>query len=108
MCVKGRKFKVNPEGFCGEEQWDGTDHGRRVGLPLPLSADLALDAFSDRQLTRSLADLCQIGSREAIGHLCQEVQVHILLKKRKRVSTMERLRRKQTFSLRNDVRRRLI
>lgn len=60
-----------------------TDHGRRVGLPLPLSADLALDAFSDRQLTRSLADLCEIGSRKAIGHLCQEVQVHVLLKKEK-------------------------
>lgn len=58
-----------------------TDHSRRVGLPLPLSADLALDAFSNSQFTCPLADLCKIGSRKAIGHLCQEVQVHILLKK---------------------------
>lgn len=83
MSVRARRLKVNHEAFCGGGR-GATDHGRGVGLPLPLSADLALDAFSDRQLTRSLADLCKIGSRKAIGHLCQEVQVHILLKKRKR------------------------
>lgn len=50
-----------------------TDHSRGVGLPLSLSADLILDALSDGQLTRPLADLCKVSSRETIGHLCQEV-----------------------------------
>ena len=58
-----------------------TDHGWWVGLPLPLPANLVLNALPDGQLTCPLADLCEICSREAIGHLCQEVQVHILTKK---------------------------
>lgn len=63
-----------------QEDRTSTDHGWWVGLPLPLSADLILDALSDGQLTRPLADLCKICSGKAIGHLCQEVQVHILSK----------------------------
>lgn len=81
-----------------------TDHGRRVGLPLPLSADLALDAFSDRQLTRSLADLRKIGSRKAIGHLCQEVQVHVLLREQSGFTMFGKTEEKTNVSLRNDVR----
>lgn len=105
MSVKVRGFKVSQEEFS--EGGGATDHGRRVGLPLPLSADLALDAFSDRQLTRSLADLCEIGSRKAVGHLRQEVQVHILFKK-KGFTMSGKIEEKTNISLRNDVRRRLI
>lgn len=54
------------------------DHSWWVGLPLPLSADLVFNALPDGQFTRPLADLCEISSREAVGHLSQEVQVHIL------------------------------
>ena len=58
-----------------------TDHSGGVCLSLPLPADLVLDALPDGQFARPLADLCEVGAGEAVGHLGQEVQVHILLRR---------------------------
>ena len=74
--------RVNVKTWIKKRDRRSTDHGWWVGLPLPLPADLILNALPDGQLTCPLADLCKICSREAIGHLCQEVQVHILTKKK--------------------------
>ena len=47
-------------------------------LSLTLSPDLSLDRLSDGQLTRSLADLCQVGSRETVCDVRQDFQIYIL------------------------------
>ena len=47
-------------------------------LSLLLSPDVGVNALSDGQLASSLADLSQVGARESLGHLCQEVQVNLL------------------------------
>lgn len=56
-------------------------HCRRVGLPLTFPSDLILNGLTDGQFTGSLTDLSQVSTRKAIGHLGQEVQVHVLHKK---------------------------
>lgn len=55
-----------------------THHGRWVGLPLPFPPNFTLDGFTDGQLASALANLCQVSSREAVSHLSQELQIHIL------------------------------
>lgn len=90
-----RKSPLIPEDDRGthhtSDMWVGraqcpTHHCRRVGLPLTLSPDLTLDGFTDGQFAGTLANFCQVSSREAVGHLSQEIQVNILEK-----NTEERL-----------------
>ena len=46
--------------------------------PLALARDVGLDRLPDGQLTGALADLRQVGAREAVRHLGHVVQVHVL------------------------------
>ena len=49
-----------------------------VGVVFALSSDLQLNRLADRQLARALADLCQVGTTEAMRHFRQVVNVHVL------------------------------
>ena len=47
-------------------------------LPLLLSSDVSVDTFSDCQFAGSLANFCQVSSRESLGHPGQEWKIHFL------------------------------
>ena len=47
-------------------------------MSLLLSPDVGINALSDGELAGPLADLSQVSAGEALGHLGQKVQVHIL------------------------------
>ena len=47
-------------------------------LSLPLPLDVSLNVLPDCQLASTLADFSQVSSREALGHLGQVGQVHLL------------------------------
>jgi len=47
---------------------------------LTFTTVLRLNCLAYRQLARTLTDLCQIGPTEAVSHLCQVLNVHILNK----------------------------
>jgi len=49
-----------------------------VGVVFALSSDLQLNRLADRQLASALADLCQVGTTEAMRHFRQVVNVHVL------------------------------
>ena len=47
-----------------------------------LSSDVSVDTFSDCQFAGSLANLCQVSSRESPGHPGQEWKINLLADRR--------------------------
>ena len=51
-------------------------------MSLLLSADVGLDVLPDGELARALANLCQVGAGESLGHPGHVVQVDLLVERR--------------------------